>query len=203
MGRYATPAPFKAQRQDMTKSDPTLAYSAIIVVLTVIALIWSRFSDPVDLLPDVERLDTASLLRDQSVHQFSYPPHVLISPSTQSPSHELTRPPAPIVDSAQMLRDRSFSDGYVSPSGPTVIAGPAVQKRGVGSPRPISSRPQPPNVRKWVYVHSSSCAGLRSRRAGISEDLRTLRGKLPDWRRDQLRAEYGENLERQRLGLCR
>lgn len=108
------------------------------------------------------------------------------------------------VDSAQMLRDRRFSDEYVSPHGPTVIAaGPGASATRV-QPKPTApSKRAPSTDRKWTYVHSSSCDGLRSRRRSIVQALDTLRDKLPVWRQDQLHVEHRENLERERLGLCR
>tara|TARA_R110000850_G_scaffold120624_6_gene238100 strand:- start:62729 stop:63205 length:477 start_codon:yes stop_codon:yes gene_type:complete len=125
---------------------------------------------------------------------------------TQPQAHDLNvheSSPAP-VDSVQMLRDRRFSDGYVSPHGPTVIAaGPGASATRV-QPKPTApSKRAPSTDRKWTYVHSSSCDGLRSRRRSIVQALDTLRDKLPVWRQDQLHVEHRENLERERLGLCR
>lgn len=65
------------------------------------------------------------------------------------------------------------------------------------------SKRAPSTDREWIYVHSSSCDGLRSRRRAIVQALDTLRDSLPVWRQDQLHVERRENLERERLGLCR
>ena len=133
-----------------------------------------------------------------------------VQPQSQGPTQPQThdqngheRSPAP-VDSALMLRDRSFSDGYVSPHGPTVIAaGPGASATRVQPKAMAPSKRAPSTDREWTYVHSSSCDGLRSRRRAIVQALDTLRDSLPVWRQDQLHVERRENLERERLGLCR
>lgn len=134
-------------------------------------------------------------------------------PPSDSPTAQSKTSPPPI-DSAQMLERRTFSDGYVSPNAlpavPRNSAGPSAQQRAEAASRIYQSGSHNTGSQRntmtaptWKYVHSSSCTGLQSRRQTIGQRLKTDAGTLPDWRTQQLREEQAENLQRERLGLCR
>jgi hypothetical protein len=125
-----------------------------------------------------------------------------------------SKTPPPPIDSAQMLERRTFSDGYVSPNAlpavPRDSAQPSAQQRAEAASRIYQSGSHNTDIQRntmtapsWKYVHSSSCTGLQSRRQTIGQRLKTDAGTLPDWRTQQLREEHAENLQRERLGLCR
>lgn len=193
----------------MPKSAPTIAYSAIIIaVLLLVALIWSQFFDPVDLVQESDRLDTASLVRSQSQSLLNHPSQILGSSASDVHPAQRRSGPASTLDSAQMLRDRNFSDGYVPSSPLTVIRGPSGQQSQHVTAEPSRSPPsvqpqqQPFNLPALVAPdahpgETRACYDLRKSRERIN---RSSVHNSTQWHRDRLLANAKES---QRLGCNR